>query len=209
VNSTPPPVSPEPPRTPTLSTEFSARLRERALDAASDAALEQGWQQVRLADVARRSQVARATLYRHFGGKDGLAEALVGREVDRVLVRVHHMLQTSVTWETGLRSALQTALRSREDQPLLAAVLEGRHGNTALLPLLTVRGAAHLAAARALLRAFLRVHHPHVAADLLDTVADALVRVTVSHLALPDQHRQDTVDQLHRLAGYLLIGRSR
>ncbi len=190
----------------TLREEFRVGVRDRILDVAADATLELGWQHVRLAEVSRQSDVSRATLYREFGTKDALAHALMAREAGRALVRVREDLQQAPTWESGLRAALQTALHAREDQPLLAAVLDGGHGDTALLPLLTTRSGAQLVEGRGLLTRFLRAHHPRLTDSTLEDAADVLVRATVSHLVTPEPQHQNAVERVLRLARRLLPG---
>ncbi len=202
----PAPRSAAPTRPSTLRDEFRATIRARALAQAAELTLEQGWQQVRLAELARRAQMSRATIYREFGDKGGLARALVAREADQLLLRTRQELEGSRSWQSGLLGALEILLGAREDQPLIGAVLEGRHGNTDLLPLLTTRSGRLLAGARALLTVYLRAHHPQLDRDTLDDIADALVRATMSHLATPAPDGSDTADRLHRLAQRLLLG---
>jgi AcrR family transcriptional regulator len=188
--------------TPTLRDEFRLKVRDRALDTAAAAFLEQGWQQVRLAELARRAGISRATLHRLFGGKSGLASALVGREVDRVLAEVARTLDQGPTWETGLLTALRTAVRAREHHPVLDAVLESRHDDD-LLPLLTTGSAPIAAQARRLLVRFLHEHHPRLSATYLSDVADTLVRATLSHLVAPGPDER-AAERLHRVARHLV-----
>jgi AcrR family transcriptional regulator len=190
------------PAVPSLRDEFRVEVEQRALDAATAAVLRHGWAHVRLADLARETGISRATLHRRFGGKEGLAAALVTREAERVLLRIDRVLHDAPDWESGLRGALEIALTARDDQPLVAAVLESRHGDTSLLPLLVAHGPI-VGDARTLLSAFLRVHRPQLTALYLDDVADTLVRATLSHLASPDDD-QPARDRLHRLARHLL-----
>ena len=195
-----PTTSPAPP---TLRDEFRLKVRDRALDTAASALLEHGWQQVRLAELARRAGISRATLHRLFGGKTGLADALVGREVDRVLVELARALDQGPTWETGLLTALRVAVRVRDHHPVLDAVLESPHDDTGLLPLLTTRSAPIVGQARRLLVRFLHEHHPRLNATYLGDVADTLVRATLSHLVAPAPDEL-AAERLHRVARHLV-----
>ncbi|MFH8613913.1 TetR/AcrR family transcriptional regulator [Streptomyces sp. NPDC017979] len=56
--------------------------RESLLSAALLALDRRPWSAVRMVDVAAAAGVSRQTLYNEFGGKDGLARALVRREAD-------------------------------------------------------------------------------------------------------------------------------
>jgi AcrR family transcriptional regulator len=195
-----PAASPAPP---TLRDEFRLKVRDRALDTAAAALLEHGWQQVRLAELARRAGISRATLHRLFGGKSGLADALVAREVDRVLVEVARALDQGTTWETGLLTALRVAVRVRDHHPVLDAILSNPHDDTGLLPLLTTRSAPIVAQARRVLVRFLHEHHPRLSATYLGDVAETLVRATLSHLVAPAPD-EPAADRLHRVARHLV-----
>lgn len=190
---------------PTLRDEFRLELRDRALDGAAEAVLEHGWQRVRLAEVARRTGLSRATLHRQFGGRIGLGDALLAREAQRMLAETAQALHHATSWDAGVRAAMGATLRATKDRPLVAAILEERHGDTSLLPLLTTRSAPIIGEARRLLARYLRQHHPRQSPGYLADVADILVRATLSHLATPDLD-EVAVDRLHRLATHLLPG---
>ncbi|MEU0113337.1 TetR/AcrR family transcriptional regulator [Streptomyces bobili] len=66
--------------------------RESLLDAAFAALARRPWAAVRMVDVAAAAGVSRQTLYNEFGSKDGLARALVRREVDGYLAGVERAL---------------------------------------------------------------------------------------------------------------------
>ncbi|WP_157865098.1 TetR/AcrR family transcriptional regulator, partial [Streptomyces prasinopilosus] len=66
--------------------------RESLLDAAYAALAHRPWSAVRMVDVAATAGVSRQTLYNEFGGKEGLARALVRREADGYLAGVDHAL---------------------------------------------------------------------------------------------------------------------
>jgi AcrR family transcriptional regulator len=155
---------------------------------------------VRLAGLARQTGISRATLYRQFDGKDGLATALLTREGDRFLLRIDRALEEATSWESGLRDALVISLAVRDDHPLLASALVGRGDVPFALQTVTK---PLVADARSLLAAFLRIHRPGLAAPYLDDVADTLVRATMSHLISPDD-AAPAVERLHRLSRHLL-----
>jgi AcrR family transcriptional regulator len=188
--------------TPTLRDQFRQQVRHRMLDVAASAAIDRGWQRVRLAEVAAESGLSRSTLFREFGGKAGLAHALMSREADRTLGEIAQVLHRACDRDSGLRDALRTAFHTRN--PLLAAVLSTRHGDTSLLPLVTTRAAPILVKARGTLSAFLRPHHPRLPGPVLDEAVDTLVRATLSHLTVPELDRERAVHRLHLLACCLL-----
>ena len=59
--------------------------RQRLLDAACEAFREEGYR-VSIDRIAARAQVARQTVYNHFGSKDGLFAEVVGQVIESVLV---------------------------------------------------------------------------------------------------------------------------
>lgn len=199
------PMSAPTTRRPTLREEFRLELRDRALDGAAEAVVEHGWERVRLAGVARQTGLSRATLHRQFGGRTGLGHALLAREAQRMLAETADALHHAATWDAGIRAAMGTTLRAKKDRPLVAAILEARHGDTSLLPWLTTRSGPIITEARVLLTRFLREHHPRQSPTHLADVADTLVRATLSHLATSDLDEL-AVDRLHRLATHLLPG---
>lgn len=190
-----------------LRAQFRETLRERVLETASAAATEQGWGQVRMSDLARRSGVSRSAIHREFGDKDAVADALVAHESDRVIAEVGQALIDAPDWRAGLTAALRTTMAARDNHPLLETVLTAAHDDLSLLPQLTTRSSAIIARARVMLSTWLRGHHPRLPRPLVDDAADVLVRAALSHLASPDTDRELTVARLQRLAVRLLDGR--
>ena len=190
------PVTAEP-----LRVAFRRQVREQALEAASALAVEHGWDRVRMGQVALATGVSRPTLYKEFGDKQGLGEALVRTETERFLVGVALVLEAADSVETGVREAVRFALTEADGSPLLHAVLTStRADDVGLLPLLTTRSAPLLEAASAVMTAFLHTRLPaHDERDVVEA-ADALVRLVVSHLVQPDGPPRATAERLARVA---------
>jgi len=176
--------------------------REALLDAAYDAAVAGQWEHARMADVAAAARVSRQTLYYEFGSKDALAQALAVREADRWTAgadaaRVGHEGTPAQAVAAAMLWTLQEAARN----PLLKAVLTDDAGG--LLPFLTTRAEAILAAASEHCAAHLLAHWPDLPADEVRLVADVVTRLTVSHLVLPglrpDQVGRDVTHLVDRL----------
>ncbi|MCP9206284.1 TetR/AcrR family transcriptional regulator [Streptomyces sp. NEAU-Y11] len=105
--------------------------RESLLDAAFTALAGGSWAAVRMVDVASAAGVSRQTLYNEFGGKDGLARALVRREADAYLSGVERVLtQPPGATDPGerLAAAAVWTVRTATDNPLVRAVLTGCWG---------------------------------------------------------------------------------
>ncbi len=85
-----------------MSSRTEAR-REAILDAAKGLFLEKGFQQTSLCDILRRSKGSRSTLYKLFGNKEGLLEAMIQESTDEAW----GILQT---WLTDHPAASEQAL---------------------------------------------------------------------------------------------------
>lgn len=169
-----------------LRVVFRRQVRDLALAEAHRLTVAKGWDQVRVGEVAHAVGVSRPTLYKEFGNKQGLGEALVLRETDRFLAGVAERLAAHERDPVaGIAAAVEFTLLRAQDDPLLHAVLTSGRGSDDLLPLLTTRSAPVLEAASGVLVGWFTHHVPGVDPDELSRAVDALVRLTVSHLVLP------------------------
>lgn len=101
-----------------------AAARESLLDAAGAALARRPWPAVRMVEVAAAAGVSRQTLYNEFGGKDGLARALVRRAADGYLAGVERALAGGGDWERLTAVAEWTAAAAQQDA-LVRALLTG------------------------------------------------------------------------------------
>lgn len=176
------------------------------LDAAADAVLSGvGWDKVRMVDVARAAGVSRQTLYYEFGSKDALAQALAMREAARYMAgaeaaRAGH--EGSPGEAVG--AATEWTLSEAAQNPLLKAVLTD--DTSGLLPFLTTRSEALLAATREHCAAYLSSHWPDRDRELVLLVADTVNRLTLSHLVLPGRRPDQVAADIARLVDALLPG---
>ncbi|OPF72872.1 TetR family transcriptional regulator [Streptomyces antioxidans] len=102
--------------------------RESLLDAAFAALERRPWRRVRMSEVAAAAGVSRQTLYNEFGGKEGLARALVRREADAYLYGVERALSEgsgAAAPRDRLAAAAVWTVRSATENPLVRAVLTG------------------------------------------------------------------------------------
>jgi AcrR family transcriptional regulator len=93
---------------------------ERILDAALALAAASGLKNLTMDEVARRSGVGRMTVYRRFGSRGALVDALAVRECPRCLATIAAALDPSVGADERLASLLTTTLRVIREHPLLA-----------------------------------------------------------------------------------------
>lgn len=190
-----------------LRSAFRRQVRARVLDEARGLVLDRGWDGVRMADVAAAAGLSRPTLYAQFGDRRGLGEALVLRELEVFLAGVRAALDAHAGHaEAALRAGVRFALEEGERNALLRAVLtSARAGHTGLLPLLTTDASVVLAAVLAVLREWAARELPAVPRDDVDAAADALARLTVSHLVSPSgRPAGEVAARLARVATTLL-----
>ncbi|MEU5158235.1 helix-turn-helix domain-containing protein [Streptomyces sp. NPDC020875] len=116
--------------------------RESLLNAALRALDQRPWSAVRMVDVAASAGVSRQTLYNEFGGKDGLARALVRREADAYLHGVDRLFSERNgpgAVERLVVLAEWTVAQARA-RPLLRALLTGCWGERLPAPRSAGRG---------------------------------------------------------------------
>ena len=180
--------------------------RDLLLDAAAEAVLSGAeWGRLRMADVARAAGVSRQTLYYEFGSKDALAEALAMREAQRYMEGAEAaMVGHEGSPGEAVGAATEYTLAVAASNPLLKAVLTDDSGG--LLPFLTTRSEALLAAAREHCAQYLSSHWPELPAEHVRFVADAVNRLTLSHLVLPGGRPDEVAADITRLVDALLPG---
>lgn len=99
--------------------------RESLLDAAYAALARRSWSTVRMVDVAADAGVSRQTLYNEFGSKEGLARALVRREVDAYLAGVDRALAAGAEPRERLARAAEWTTAAARENALVRAMLTG------------------------------------------------------------------------------------
>ncbi|MEU2668998.1 TetR/AcrR family transcriptional regulator [Streptomyces sp. NPDC007164] len=99
--------------------------RELLLDAALSALATLPWTSVRMVDVASAAGVSRQTLHNEFGGKDGLARALVRDAADGYLAGVERALGTAGGTADRLAATAAWTVRAVRANVLVKALLTG------------------------------------------------------------------------------------
>ena len=162
-----------------------ALLRDTVLDATGELLREHSWAQVTMAQVAKAAGVSRQTLYNEFGDRQGLGQAYLLREGERLLGAVQASIDVHRDApRSALEAAFATFLADVQDSPILEAIADPE-GGEGLLALLTTQGEPVLAFARARLAAMLTARWPQVTAADAEALAEHLVRLAISHAALP------------------------
>ncbi|MDH6576146.1 TetR family transcriptional regulator [Kitasatospora sp. MAP5-34] len=157
-------------------------LRERLLDAAYDLVAADGFDRLRMTQLATAAGVSRQTVYTEFGAKDAVGAALFQRELERCLLGIQQNLDAH---RGDLRAATEAAvgftLRLAADNPLAKAMLTstGSHED-GLLSYLTTRSETAFGTATGMLNAYIEDVWPAVDLYSRDLAVDAVIRLTAS-----------------------------
>ena len=181
------------------------RMREDALDAAADEVLAHGWRGLQVRTVATRVGVSRQTLYKIFGDKDGLSQALVIRHVERVLDDVDGAMAGYDAMHDQWAAAVRCTLATAAEDPLAKAVLLSDSSDE-FLPLLTSRGAPVLTLAQRRLSAAVLARHPGLDPARVAAAADAATRLTLSHIVMPLRATDEVAEEVAAMVSGWLGG---
>jgi AcrR family transcriptional regulator len=183
-------------------------LRSRILDATHDCIARVGISKTTLDDVAREAGCSRATLYRHFAGKQELLSSLVEREATRLQVALTLVSAGSDDLGAVCAAVMVEGAEFLLDHAALTAVLAIEP--SVILPMLSLGGADEFSRVAAALLAPLVRRHLESDRDAL-RLADLLVRITISHLQSPDPARPITDPQVaqHVVDQYIVPGFAR
>lgn len=155
------------------------------LDAVSELLADRTWADVRVVDVAERAGVSRQTVYNAFGTREGLAQAYVSREAAAFLGAVEATIAAhSDDPVAALAAALRIFLAAAETHPLVRAISASEEGDE-LLVLVTTRGGPVLEPLTTRLSELIATTWPPVERRSAELAADTLVRLAISHAALP------------------------
>jgi AcrR family transcriptional regulator len=103
---------------PAITTADDA-LAARILDAALELAAASGLRYLTMDDVAKRARVGRMTVYRRFGSKAALLDALAVRETRRCLATIADALDPSAPIDERLVKLFVATLKVIREHPLL------------------------------------------------------------------------------------------
>lgn len=191
------------PPAPSLRDRFRTQVREDVLNAAYDVATTEGWDRLRIGNLAYAVGVSRQTVYKEFGSKEGIGEALVLREAERLRPAISERLRRhGDDLAAGLGDAIQFVLEQDGENHLLHAIMLSARasGPNSMLPLLTTRSAPLLATAKRTLDEHLTGRRPDLDAADVALVTDAVTRLVLSHLMHPAGTPQASAARLAEFA---------
>jgi AcrR family transcriptional regulator len=170
---------------------------ERILDATLGCIRALGLRRLTLEDVAAAATTSRQTVYRHFGSREGLLEAVILREERLLLAEVEAATRTATSLEDAIRAAVMTVLESARAHPLLDRLLEDEPG--ALLPFLALGRGPVVSAAEPVVRDLFVRFLSNASPQDVDALAGAATRLMVSYTLAPADDPRRTADTLARL----------
>jgi TetR/AcrR family transcriptional regulator, repressor for uid operon len=172
-------------------------LSARILDAALEIAAASGIRALTMDEVADRAGVGRMTVYRRFGSRERLEEALAVREARRCIAELDSTIDPGAPVADQIAQGLLTSLRLIREHPLLDRM--SRVEPAAALAALNSEGAAVFAMSRAFVAARIRVSQkagmvdrkldPEAAAELLVRLGFSFLLIRDSALPLDDDRK--------------------
>ena len=162
-------------------------ISERVLDATLDLAAASGIRNLTMDDVARRAGVGRMTVYRRFGDKTRLVEALAVREGRRCLAELDAAARPDQPIADQVAEGFVTSIRLAREHPLLNRL--ARIEPESVLRALTADRGAMFALARTFLAERLRAAQKAGTLDrkvAVDEAAELLVRLSFSFALIED-----------------------
>jgi AcrR family transcriptional regulator len=173
-------------------------LRDRLLDAGRERLGDRTWAQVTMAEIATAAGVSRQTLYNEFGSRDEFGQALVIREGSRFMDAVEDTIGDHAGDPlAALTAALERFLTIANDDPFVRLLL-GHDGTGGMLLITTESGPVLDWADRRLVEA-IEANWPGARTEDLGPLADALVRLAISHVAAPRDAPAQTAASITRL----------
>ena len=183
------------------SAQPQAPARERLLDALGTLLADRTFTSVRMADVAGEAGVSRQTIYNAFGTREGLALAYVTREASTFVETVRGVVaENAQDPGVALRAALEIFLAAAETHPLVRAISASEEGDE-LLVLVTTGGGPVIGPVTEALTDTIAETWPVVARETAGLAAETLVRLAISHAALPTGTPAETADRVGRVLG--------
>jgi TetR/AcrR family transcriptional regulator, repressor for uid operon len=161
------------------------RMSERILDAARDLVAASGLRRLTMDDVAARAGVGRMTVYRRFGDRERLVDALAIREVRRCLAELDAAVDTSDPIAEQMADGFAAAIRLARTHPLLERF--ARYEPESALEALNADGGAIFAMSRAFTAGLLRQAQARGEVGDIDPdhAAEILVRLGVTFVLIP------------------------
>jgi AcrR family transcriptional regulator len=182
-------------------------MTARILDAAGALYLERGRSETTLSAIAQRAGVSRPSVYKHLGDADGVAHALIDRELARFFEEVSAVLSAQPSLRDRLVEGLAFTVEYARGHALLQRMLELEPD--LVVTAFTLRGGDVLRRAVGLLAPELEraADDGEVVGIAPDVAAEWVARIALSLVLTPSVTRDlDDPVELRRYLESLLVG---
>lgn len=156
-------------------TSASDATTDRILDAAYEELLHFGLKGVTIEDVAKRTGVARITIYRRFANKDDLLAAVALREGQRLFERVDAAIDATATTTEQLVEGFAAMFNAVRQHPVVKRIVTAEPDVAASM--LSSHGATVIGFGRDFVAARLGIAPP---------IAEVMVRLSASFVLSPE-----------------------
>lgn len=176
-------------------------LRETLFAAARDEVQRRPWSEITMAEIAAAAGVSRQTLYKEFGNREEFGQAFVIEEGERFLDGVDTAVREHLDDpRAAIGAALEFFLRNAGEDPLVRILLSD-DGTGGLLPFVTTQGMPLVQWATARLTATIEAGWPQAPPEKARLLAEALVRLAISHVTAPTESPTETAARTGELLG--------
>ncbi|MBP2321186.1 AcrR family transcriptional regulator [Kibdelosporangium banguiense] len=170
-------------------------LRETLLDAAAELLAQHGFAGLRMIDVANTAGVSRQTVYNEFGSKSALVDAVALRAVSEFIDGAEQLWRTAPDLTSAVHATVEYTVRHGRDNRLVASVIGGAEAED-LLPFLTTRAEPVLRPAIEQYVRHLIDRVPTLPHGTATVIAEAAVRLAVSHMMLPSGNPAEAAEMV-------------
>lgn len=181
--------------------------RQDLLAAAARRFVAVGLRETTMEAIAREAGAGKATLYRYFGNKDAVIDALLEREAERFGRELEAAASTRDTAPDRLEAAFLAGVRFFVEHPVLTKGRDEEPG--LLLPRITANGGPLVQRGFQLFTALIAegVERGQFRAVEPAAAAEVVVRLILSYFSFPPMHvRVDDPDEARAFAHALIAG---
>lgn len=181
-------------------------MQRRILDAAYDLFVTFGLRRTTIEDIARKAGVGRPTVYRRFGDKESIVNAVLRRESRRMVMAVGEQVIGLSPPEEALVRSFVMGVQTVARHPLTRRLLESEPED--ILPYLTLRAGPLLEIGHFLTAEYVRARQQEGQLQGLDVdyALEVLGRLFISIIITPSKRlRADDDASLERLAQVFLL----
>lgn len=174
-------------------------LRDTLFAAARDEVQQRPWAEVTMADVAGAAGVSRQTLYKEFGSRDEFAAAFVIHEGERFLASVEQVVRANFDDPHAAIAGAFEAFLTAAGEDALVRILLSDDGTGGMLPLVTTQSTPVVQWATLRLAAVIREGWSQASEADTQLLAEALVRLAISYVTVPDGSPPETAAAVAQL----------